>query len=339
MMIDESKLNHLKNLVVSAQNIIIVISSQASFDQAAAGLALAQALASAKQQGDELTSNNGVGLGGESGETTTVDSNHHKQIRLASPKLAQNLNLLTGIDLIGHELGHQSLTISFDYSEEKVDKISYHIGEEAGKFYLTVKPKAGTEPLDPKSVEYSMTGADADLLILFGVSELDKLDQLYFGYEELYKNTPLVSFHVFETDFGTVKIDTSPFSSTAEAVHELITQLGLSLSPDPATNILAGIEQATNCFGSRTTNAQTFAVVAELMKAGARRVVKPVNMPSNPGSLPKNGSDIFGKKTSKIKPKTKFGGDLELGSIKTSKLKKKPKKKEAKITPQPRKYN
>ncbi|MBU0978705.1 MAG: hypothetical protein ABIJ03_01840 [Patescibacteria group bacterium] len=329
-MIDDSQLNHLKNLIVSAQNIIIVIGVEASFDQSAAGLALAQVLSATRRENDQLTANPGLESGSDAQEKPVADSNHHKQIRLASPKPRLDTPQLTGLDMMSQELGHQSLTISFEYSEEKVDKISYHIGEEAGKFYLTVKPKVGVEPLDPKTVEYSLTGAEADLLILFGVSELDKLNQLYFGYEELYRNTPLVSFHVFETDFGTVKIDTSTFSSTAEAVYELLSHLGLDTSSDVATNLLAGIEQATNCFQSRTTNAETFAVVADLLKKGARRVVKPqARLGTSNGNLSGSLSQPIGEtvpnKTAplvmgKLTPiKSELSGDLELGQAKVKK--------------------
>jgi len=310
---DESKLNHLKNLITSAQNIIIVIGEEASFDQVASALALAQLLSDTNHKNEQFDSS----LDSNTVENALADSKDHKQIRLASPKKSLGTSQLTGMEGISQELGHQSLTISFDYSEEKVDKISYHIGEEAGKFYLTVKPRVGVEPLDPKTVKYSLTGAEADLLVLFGVSELDKLDQLYFGYEELYRNTPLISFHVFETDFGTVKIDTSPFSSTAEAVYELVSHLTLEITSDPATNLLAGIEQASNCFQSRTTNAETFAIVSDLLKRGARRVIKPKVWS---GTGPKTSSDVSSKMTKKteaIRPQSKLSGNLELTSAKT----------------------
>ncbi|MBU0978703.1 MAG: hypothetical protein ABIJ03_01830 [Patescibacteria group bacterium] len=81
--------------------------------------------------------------------------------------------------------------------------------------------------------------------------------------------------------------------------------------------LLAGIEQASNCFQSRTTNAETFAIVSDLLKRGARRVIKPQTWS---GSAPKTTSDTSAKMTKKteaIRPQLKLGGNLELNSTKT----------------------
>ena len=243
-MIDEVLSNQLARSIESAHTIIVVLDQNATFDQVAGGLALTQAL----EQAD-------------------------KQVRLVSPKPRQGLDQLFEASRISTELGHQSLTISFDYSEDKVDNISYHIGEETGKFYLTVRPKAGVEPLDPSSVEYSHTGAVADLLILIGVSDLEELDQLYYGYEDLYRNTTSIVINNFKSEFGTIGIDVSSSPTTSEFIYLLLQNQNLPITADIATNLLTGIEQASNRFQSRSITANTFEVAAKLMNLGARRVL------------------------------------------------------------------
>ncbi len=99
-MIDETLSAQLSRSIEPAQTIIILLDQNASFDQAASAIALTQSI---EQAG--------------------------KEVRLVAPQLLSGLDQLSETSRINTELGHQSLTISFDYSEEKVDKISYHIGE------------------------------------------------------------------------------------------------------------------------------------------------------------------------------------------------------------------
>ncbi len=140
------------------------------------------------------------------------------------------------------------------------------------KFYLTIKPKKGFSPLSDKNVEFSYTGAEADLVIVIGVNELDSLGEFYFGYENLYNQAAIVSINKYETEFGNIKFDASQLSCYSEFVFQLISSLDLFVSSESATNLLRGISEETNNFSSFSTTANTFEVVAKLMRAGARRI-------------------------------------------------------------------
>lgn len=245
-MVDETNLQQIKNLVDTAQNSIIVFSPRASLDQKAVATSLYLALVRAQ-----------------------------KTVRLITPQLiTTEQDVLAGLSDTQTELGHQNLCLSFDYNPEQVDKVSYHIGEQTGKFYLTIKPKIGVSPLDAQNVEFSYTGASADLIFAVGINNLESLEQLYFGYEDMYRDTAIISINTFETSFGTVKIDTGSASSVSEIVAQLIPQLGLSLDGDSATNLLLGIESATQNLTSLSATAETFETVASLLRSGARRVLK-----------------------------------------------------------------
>lgn len=208
-----------------------------------------------------------------------------REVRLLSPKFEQQIpreiKKLIEINKMENELGKENLLISFPYQEEQVDKVSYYINEEEKRFYLTIKPKKNIAPLDSTNVEFSHAGVQADLLILCGVEDLEKLQQLYFAYETLYKsdNNYVVTINDFIPDFGKLNLDISPCSSYCEALFYLLQDLDsdnedlLAKSVLP-TLLLYGIEAKTQGLQSAQTDINTFLAVASLLKLGATRLFK-----------------------------------------------------------------
>lgn len=189
------------------------------------------------------------------------------------------------------ELGKQNLVVEFDYDENAVDKVSYHIGEQTGKFYLTIKPKRGFPPLESKAVGFSYVGADADLIFLIGIHNLETLDQLYVGYETLYESAFVVTLHSFRPELGNVQFDSSGASSLSEAFVDLLAGLEISLTENMATDLLSGIEHTTDNLRSLATTAETFEAVAQLLRAGAKRVRKKAEV-SPPQKRPQKTSPV-----------------------------------------------
>jgi len=196
-----------------------------------------------------------------------------KNVTVSSPgPVAERLQQFSGVGEVSKELGNKNLDVSFPYSEEQVDKVSYHIDEETKTFHLVVQPRRGAKPLDSSLVTYTLSGADADLIFTFGVDRLEDLDQLYIGYEQLFEQTSIVSVHTFDTPFGTVKVNTSGAASYAEVVAYLLQELGVELGEEVSTTLLAAIESATQTFKSLAVTAQTFEIAGKLLVMGARRV-------------------------------------------------------------------
>ncbi len=193
-----------------------------------------------------------------------------KTAKLLSPQPPEELAFqeLSGV---AQELGQDNLVITFPYSLEKVDKVSYNIDETSNQFYLTIKPRAGITPLETSEISFKYTGASADAIILVGITELESLEQIYFGYEELFSSVPTFVVSEAASQFGTYHLETSGFSSASEAVSQLMTQAQYQVSSDAATALLTGIEDTTQNFSSRTASAETFETVASLLRAGARR--------------------------------------------------------------------
>lgn len=209
-----------------------------------------------------------------------------KRIRLLSPSAKLSipavLKKLLDQKIIETELGKENLLISFPYQAEQVDKVSYYIGEEQQRFYLTIKPKKGFAPLDSQQVEFFYAGAQIDLIFLWGVKNLDDLQQLYLAYEDLYqgKNNFVATInHHFVPDFGNLNLEIAPVSSYCEAVLTILNKIDpqnetfLSQSNLPSL-LLYGIESKTKALQTKEAGAETFASVASLLKLGAKRYFK-----------------------------------------------------------------
>lgn len=236
------ELARLSELIQPARSIAVLVSETATVDQVAAALALTQTLKS-------------IG----------------KDVSVYAPQLPQLPIALVGLTEIKTEFGKQNLIISFDYQESAVDKVSYAIGQDASKFFLTIRPKKGSAPLDPATVEFSYAGTDCELILLFGEHDLTNLQQLYFGYEEVYASTPIVTFNTFNPGIGAIAIDVSSYSSYSECMTLVLGGMQLELNSDAATNLYVGLAIETKAFTSPQTSAETFEVAAELLRRGARR--------------------------------------------------------------------
>lgn len=240
-MIALEQLTSLKEYLQTAQSAAVILGPKPTADQAAVASALYLGL---------------VALGKEAGIYAPKNLSHRS---------------FTALKDLRTELGKQNLVVEFDYDENAVDKVSYHIGEGSGKFYLTIKPKKGSKPLDSSSVKFSHAGAAADIVFLVGVHDLETLDQLYFGYENLYESAFVTTFHTFKPELGNVQFDLSGRSSMSESVVDILAGLAMPLSADMATDLLVGVEAMTQNLQSRTATADTFEIVAQLLRAGARR--------------------------------------------------------------------
>lgn len=242
-MLEEPQLAQFKSIVENAQSVVVLLPEQTSIDEVATALAL------------HLTFRE---MGKES-RLAAVTLPTFKQ-----PELAGTQHITT-------ELGNQNLTISFNYTEEQVDKVSYHIGEESKKFYLTIKPRSGAVPLDTSSIEFSYTGASADLLVYVGVQSLEDLQQLYYGYESLFEDTTSISFSKENSSLGVLQVSPSTESSLSELLTAILSSLQLPVSPDTASNLLAGIEFETKGLTTSSVGVGTFESIANLLKAGGNR--------------------------------------------------------------------
>ncbi|MEK7497892.1 MAG: hypothetical protein AAB656_03165 [Patescibacteria group bacterium] len=246
-----------KNIIESSKGLLILLPTDPNFDEVAAGISLYLSLM---------------------GEKETV-------ITSPSPMLVE-FNRLVGVNKISKEAGNKNLTIRFSgYPAKNIEKVSYDIEE--GEFKLTVIPKPGLLSPQQNQIDVSFSGVSGDMAILIG-----GVDQKSFPMVDSSELASVKFAHIGLTPVKLTKdvlsFD-SPASSISELVSNLIKQSGLVFDPDIATNLLAGVENGSENFTNSGVSADTFAMMAELMKAGGRRIAKteipnPINFP--PGAIP-----------------------------------------------------
>lgn len=229
------------SIVESDNSFLILLPKKPFFDQVAAGLGLFLALRDKKEA----------------------------TISCPSPMVVE-FNRLVGVNKISSELGSKNLTIRFsDYDANNIERVSYDI--ENGEFRLTVIPKPGATSPRKEQIRFSHSGVSADTVLLVGGANENHFPNLasrdLAGMKMVH-----IGIRALSSSSGKKIISlATPASSVSEFVATLIKESGMALDVDIATNLLMGIEEASNKFSSSEVTANTFEIVAELMRAGGQR--------------------------------------------------------------------
>jgi hypothetical protein len=233
--------NSFKSMIDKSKSILILLPTKPRLDQVSAGLSLFLLL------------------------------KDRKQIQISSPTpMTVGFNKLVGVNKITQDLGNKNLVVSFAaYKANDIEKVSYDI--ENGQFQLTVIPKQNINPPTKDQVKLSYSGLAADTVTIIGganeshfpaiaSNDLASASLIHIGTRDisLPSSKSYISF-------------SRPASSVSEVVYSLIKEGGMSIDSDIATNLLMGIEEGSNGFTANGVSAETFAVVAELMRAGGKR--------------------------------------------------------------------
>ncbi len=206
-----------------------------------------------------------------------LESNKDSQIGCSS-EIEANPALLE-MDKIKDSVGSRILTISFDYHEDDLDKVDYDVRSD-GKFYLVVKPKDNAPVPDISGVKFAYSGAEADLVVVFGISTLEELGKIYSEEKTFLDSANILS----------INTSPRPASFSCENLHllsnsyvELTTSFlektSIKISENAAKNLLFGIYEATQNLTSPKVSADTFSSVAFLMRSGAHLPNQPRNVP------------------------------------------------------------
>lgn len=252
-------LTSLKTGIDGAHSIAILLPKDPKTDAVAAGLALK------------------LGLEGM-GKSVSV---------ACSDPMTVAMNRLVGVNTITNTLGGKNLVITFPGQTEAVDKISYSV--EGGELQLVIVPKANSNGIDFRKLNFVTGGTQADLVFLVGVNDLTELGQIYLDARDFLHSTKLVYIND--------QVDPES-SSISETVTQIFLALNIILSGDAASNLLLGLENATDSFKSSKVKATTFEIAANLLKNGAKRQdvyvpheVVPGTVPTVPYSQPQPQSD------------------------------------------------
>ncbi len=237
-------LDSLKDSLPTIHKALILMSGTPNLDSAAAALGLGQIL---KAKGVE--------------------------VQIACPvDMRVEFSRLVGVDDVKKKIGNRNLQISFDYSEDKVEKVSYTISEDGTRFNLVIAPKNNASALDPATVAFDYVGAETDATFLIGVNGYDDIGSIYDEERNVIEGSLTVAVTLFPVPtYAKFHADAQGYSTLSELVAVIASQLSLPFDADGASNLLFGIDSTTQSLSSPLATADTFEMVATLMRAGAKR--------------------------------------------------------------------
>ncbi len=266
-------LKTIKSTLDKSHKILILTPDKPSFDAVAASLALYLIL---RQAGKEVI----------------VASNSQPLVRDSH---------LVGLDKLKTEIGQANLVISFPYQEVQVNKVVSDI--QGDTFNLIIEPKPGHQPVKIEDLKFSYRGAQADLIILIGASQLKDAGPILLEEKDLLEKTPLLNISNLQSSFGKFNL-VDLKASLSEIVTALSQEFGFQLDQDAAQNLLLGIEEATNHLQTDRVTADTFEALAVLYRAGARRPQPTTVSPEAKESV--NNLTQHVRQTQSSKPKPKY---------------------------------
>lgn len=233
----------IKELLEKAQDVLIVTHERPTGDSVGSALALYLGL---------------TGLG--------------KRVTVACPDpMIVEYSNFVGANKVVSSLGRKNFVISLDYVDGSIEKVSYNI--EGDKFHLVIEPRPGFEMFSQDKIHYSYAGSNVQVVFTVDTIHLGGLKKLFDEDKELYATKPIVNVdrHPNNAHYGHTNMVDSQASSTAEVISQLLTGLGVALTPDIATNLLNAVYGATNSFQNTNVTAEAFELVAAALKAGGKR--------------------------------------------------------------------
>ncbi len=236
----------VKELLDKAQNVLIVTHEHPNFDSIGSALTLSLGLA---------------GLG--------------KKVTVVCPDpMTVEFSSFIGVQKVTREVSSKNFIISLNYVDGSIDKVSYNI--EGNKFNLVIEPRPGFDGFSEDKVHYSHGGVSSDLIFTVDTIHLGGLKKVYDDNKELFAGKPVVNIdrHPNNAKYGAVNLVDSQMSSTIELVSQLLSHIGVALTPDIATNVLNGLYGATDSFQNPNVSIPAFELAAACMKAGGKRFTK-----------------------------------------------------------------
>jgi len=279
--------NSFKSVIEGSKSTLILLPTKPRFDQVAAALSLYLSL------------------------------RESRDVQIFSPTpMTVEFNRLIAVNKINQEIGNKNLVIRFvDYRASDIERVSYDI--ENGQFRLTVIPKQKINPPGKDQIELSYSGISADTVIIIGGSSESHFPAIS-SKDLVGANIVHIGNKDIALSSGKSYISFSkPAFSVSEIVFSLIADSGFSIDTDIATNLLMGIEDSSDSFSSSEVTADTFVVVAELMRLGGKRqpsLPRQTDLPPGtiPGQLRSQHAKIQPTKQVRKKPQINFQKSSQL---------------------------
>ena len=244
----DTQISELKNKLSQYGSVLISLPEKPTFDQLAAALALYLALK-------------------QSGKQASIVCSGDLKVAQAS---------LFGIGDIQKELpqtssGNFTLILEGvvgEHGKIPSEKLDYHV--EGRDLHLVFNVPQG-QKFEPVNISHRYDKTNFDLVIFVGVSNLDLLGAVYTQNLQSFAEAIKVNIDLSDQNnlFGQINIVDPLSSSVSEMVSQIIQGLGLPEDSDIASNLIAGIYDATDGL-SMNVSADTFLSLGQQMQMGGK---------------------------------------------------------------------
>lgn len=218
----DQQLNEIKNQLVQAKKVVIVSPAAINIDKLAASLALFIGL---RQSGKDVS----VITEG------TLKVGHSNLYGVGEVK--QTLPPVSGGDL--------TLTLEGVVDNQgkvlALEKLDWY--PEANNLNLVFHVLPG-QKFEPTRIDSKFSGASFDLIFVIGANNLSELGNVYVQNTEIFNKSFVVSIDN-NGNFGKANVVDPNASSISEMMTHIISGLGLAFDADIASNLVAGIYDAT----------------------------------------------------------------------------------------------
>lgn len=245
------KLTEVKNLLPAAKSILIAVPAGASIDTLSASLALFLILQASGKQVSIVCD-----------DTITVGQ-----------------SMLFGVDHIQKNIpstegGNLTVTLegvaASDNTIPALEKLDWYAENSNLNLVFHVLPG---QTFQPAKIIPHYQGSGFNLIFVVGAVNLNALGNVYSANQQAFSGTHIVNIDTqsANTSFGQTNVLDTNASSLSEVMSSLITDLGFILNTDVASNLLAGIFEATNNLTNDRVSAETYMAVANCLRVGGRK--------------------------------------------------------------------
>ncbi len=247
----DSQITELKNLLPTAKNILIAVPTGADIDKLAAGLALFLTLEAAGKQASIVCDDNI--LVGQS-YLFGVD---HVQKNFPS---TDGGNLTLTLEGVAASNGTVPALEKLDwYAENNNLNLVFHVLQ--------------GQTFQPAKIIPRYQGSGFNLIFVVGSGNLNALGNIYLQNQSAFSGTHIVNIDIqtSNSSFGQTNVLDPQETSVSEVMANLTSDLGYNLDADSASNLLAGIFDASNNLLDPKVTADTYMAVANCLRVGGKK--------------------------------------------------------------------
>ena len=195
-----------------------------------------------------------------------------KKVDIVSPTaILEKYSFMPSSNIITHKLeGARDYILSVNIKKDKLQQLRYEVQNNKLKIFIT----ASAGDMKESDIALESSKFRYDLIVIFGLQDLENLGTIYDENSELFYETPVVNIDHDPSNeyFGKINFVDVASSSTAEIVFNLISELEEKLLDEQiATNLLTGIIYKTDSFQNKNTTPKAFLAAASLVAKGANK--------------------------------------------------------------------